>query len=99
MAIELLTPRVSAVRRVAGVRRGEPRFAEPSWVAGVVRFGSLIAINANKKQVILAIELLTPRVNAVRRVAGVRRGEPRFAEPTWVVGEAHFSNDRESSEI
>jgi len=34
-----LTPRVSAVPFVAGVRRGEPRFAEPTWVAGVVRFG------------------------------------------------------------
>ena len=31
-----------------------------------------------------------PRVSAVRRIAGVRRGELRFAEPTWVVGEAHF---------
>ena len=51
-AIELLTPRVSAVRRVAGVRRGEPRFAEPTWVVGVVRFGRLIAINANKKRVV-----------------------------------------------
>ena len=46
-AIELLTPCVSSVRRIAGVRRGEPRFAEPTWVAGVVRFGRLIASNAN----------------------------------------------------
>ena len=66
-AIELLTPRVSAVRRVAGVRRGEPRFAEPTWVVGVVRFGRLIASNTNKKRVVEAIELLTPRVSAVRR--------------------------------
>jgi len=50
----------------------------------------LIAINANKEQVVEAIELLTPCISAVRREASVRRGEPRFAEPTWVVGKAHF---------
>ena len=53
-------------------------------------FSRLIAIYANKKQVVVAIELLTPRVNAVRREASVRRGEPRFAEPTWVAGAVRF---------
>ena len=53
-------------------------------------FNNLIAINANKKRVVKAIELLSPHVNAVRREASVKQGEPRFAEPTWLVGEAHF---------
>ena len=53
-------------------------------------FSSLIAIYANKKRVVEAIELLSPRVSAVRCVAGVRRGEPRFAEPTWVAGVVRF---------
>ena len=51
---------------------------------------NLIAINAKKKRVVEAIELLSPRVNAVRCVASVRRGEQRFAEPTWVAGVVRF---------
>ena len=88
--MSLLSPRVSAVRRVAGVRRGESRFAEPTWVVGVVRFGNLIAINANKKRVVEAIELLSPRSG---------REEPRFAEPTWVVGGSPLWYNIESSYI
>ena len=56
---------------------------------------NLIAFSANKKRVVEAIELLSPRVSAVRRVAGVRQGEARFAEPTWVVGKAHFRYETE----
>ena len=47
-------------------------------------------MNVNKKQVVKAIEFLSLRVSAVRRIAGVRRWKPRFAESTSISGEARF---------
>ena len=53
-------------------------------------FVILIAMNANKNKLLKRLSYESPRDNAVRCEASVRRGEPRFAEPTWVVGKAQF---------
>ena len=46
---------------------------------------STIYFSGLSKKIPDLVQLLTPCVSTVRRIAGVRRGEPRFAEPTWAV--------------
>jgi len=51
--------------------------------------------NANKKTSCLNRELLiAARIARRERIALVRRGEPRFAEPSWVAGKARIGHSR-----